>query len=58
MVDEPALNDDFVDLLRAFDEAGVDFVGVGATRSRRTASCVRQGISTCSYVRIPRSPLA
>lgn len=30
MADEPALNDDFVDLLRAFDEAGVDFVVVGA----------------------------
>jgi predicted nucleotidyltransferase len=30
MADEPVLNDDFVDLLRAFDEAGVDFVVVGA----------------------------
>lgn len=30
MADEPALNDDFVDLLRAFDDAGVDFVVVGA----------------------------
>jgi hypothetical protein len=30
MADEPVLNDDFVDLLRAFDEAGVDVVVVGA----------------------------
>lgn len=30
MADEPALNDDFVDLLRAFDDAGVDYVVVGA----------------------------
>ncbi len=27
---EPALNEDFVDLLRAFDEAGVDFLVIGA----------------------------
>lgn len=30
MADEPTLNDDFVDLLRAFDDAGVDYVVVGA----------------------------
>jgi len=30
MGDEPVLNDDFVDLLRAFEEAGVDFLVVGA----------------------------
>lgn len=30
MADEPALNDDFVDLLRAFVDADVDFVVVDA----------------------------